>query len=709
MRKIIISIIGILFSCCAIAQQDFRNPNLSIDERAQLLLNQLTLEEKLGMMEHQNPAIERLGIPAYSWWNEALHGVARNGYATVYPMPTALAATFDDNSVQEMFGMIADEARMKYYRAQHAGQYGDYTGLTFFTPNINIFRDPRWGRGMETYGEDPYLTARMGTACVKGLQQQINGRYKALACIKHFAVHSGPEADRHSFDANVSGRALWTTYLPAFKYIVSHTDVGMVMCGYNRLNGEPCCTNNDLLVQILQNQWGYDNLFVTDCWALNDCWERDTVIPRHETHATAADAAAAAFGSVIDLECGSGLNALKDAYIKGLIPMYIIDNHVFKILKSRLALGMFDPEQPFTQMPDTAKFEEKALEMAQKSIVLLQNKGNILPLQPGKFKKIAIVGPNAADSVMLCGNYNGTPRHAVTIYEGIVNYIHTLPENQRPKIYFDTACHHVDGKYRLPHDFNRQISKCDLVIFVGGLSPELEGEELKVEMDGFHGGDRTNIDLPRIQEGMLMKIKKMGKPMVFVLCSGGAVALDWEDDNLDAVLAAWYGGQAAGTAVADVLFGKVNPSGKLPVTFYSSQNELPPFDSYEMENRTYRFLTEKPLYPFGYGLSYTTFEYEDGQYNPNEHTFSYSIKNTGNCDGEEVAQLYLTNTGDKRSPVKTLVGFQRVFIPKGESRTVTFHVDEDFFNTYVDDYQHFEWHSGTFVFHYGDQKLEVRY
>lgn len=709
MRKIIISIIGILFSCCAIAQQDFRNPNLSIDERAQLLLNQLTLEEKLGMMEHQNPAIERLGIPAYSWWNEALHGVARNGYATVYPMPTALAATFDDNSVQEMFGMIADEARMKYYRAQHTGQHGDYTGLTFFTPNINIFRDPRWGRGMETYGEDPYLTARMGTACVKGLQQQINGRYKALACIKHFAVHSGPEADRHSFDANVSGRALWTTYLPAFKYIVSHTDVGMVMCGYNRLNGEPCCTNNDLLVQILQNQWGYDNLFVTDCWALNDCWERDTVIPRHETHATAADAAAAAFGSVIDLECGSGLNALKDAYIKGLIPMYIIDNHVFKILKSRLALGMFDPEQPFTQMPDTAKFEEKALEMAQKSIVLLQNKGNILPLQPGKFKKIAIVGPNAADSVMLCGNYNGTPRHAITIYEGIVNYIHTLPENQRPKIYFDTACHHVDGKYRLPHDFNRQISKCDLVIFVGGLSPELEGEELKVEMDGFHGGDRTNIDLPRIQEGMLMKIKKMGKPMVFVLCSGGAVALDWENENLDAVLAAWYGGQAAGTAVADVLFGKVNPSGKLPVTFYSSQNELPPFDSYEMENRTYRFLTEKPLYPFGYGLSYTTFEYEDGQYNPNEHTFSYSIKNTGNCDGEEVAQLYMTNTGDKRSPVKTLVGFQRVFIPKGESRTVTFHVDEDFFNTYVDDYQHFEWHPGTFLFHYGDQKLEVRY
>ena len=709
MRKIIVSIIGIVFSCCTMAQQDFRNPNLSIDERAQLLLNQLTLEEKLGMMEHRNPAIERLGIPAYSWWNEALHGVARNGYATVYPMPIALAATFDDNSVQEMFGMVADEARMKYYRAQQARQYDDYCGLTFFTPNINIFRDPRWGRGMETYGEDPYLTARMGTACVKGLQQQVNGRYKALACIKHFAVHSGPEADRHSFDATVSGRALWTTYLPAFKNIVQNTDVSMVMCGYNRLNGEPCCTNDNLLVQILRNQWGYDNLFVTDCWALNDCWERDTVIPRHETHATAADAAAAAFGSVIDLECGSGLNALKEAVEQKLIPTDIIDAHVLKILKARLSLGMFDPEQPFRQIPDTTSFESKALEMAQKSIVLLQNKNKILPLDARKYKRIAVVGPNAGDSVMLCGNYNGTPRHAVTIYEGIVNYVNTLPENQRPELYFDTACHHVDGKYQLSRDFDWQISKCDLVIFVGGLSPELEGEELKVELDGFHGGDRTSIDLPRIQEGMLMKLKKMGKPIVFVLCSGSAVALDWEDENLDAVLAAWYGGQAAGTAVADILFGKVNPSGKLPVTFYSSKNFLPPFESYEMEHRTYRFMTEKPLYPFGYGLSYTTFDYDNGQFNAQDFTFSCAVKNTGNCDGEEVAQLYLTNTGDKRSPVKTLVGFQRVFIPKGETRTVIFPVDEEFFYTYKDDYQHFELHPNTFVFHYGNKQTEVNF
>ena len=707
MKKLFVSIITFALAACTMAQQDFRNPNLPIEERAQLLLNQLTLDEKLGMMEHRNPAVERLGIPAYSWWNEALHGVARNGFATVYPMPTALAATFDDKLVQEMFGMIADEARMKYYRSQQAGQYDDYTGLTFFTPNINIFRDPRWGRGMETYGEDPYLTARMGTACVNGLQQQVNGRYKALACIKHFAVHSGPEADRHSFDATVSGRALWTTYLPAFKYIVKHTDVGMVMCGYNRLNNVPCCTNESLLVDILQNLWGYDRIFVTDCWALNDCWERDTVIPRHETHATAADAAAAAFGSVIDLECGSGLPALKEAVEQGLIPEYIIDAHVLKILKARIALGMFDPEQPFKEIPDTTLFEKKALEMAQKSIVLLQNKEKILPLQPGKYKRIAILGPNAADSAMLCGNYNGTPRHAVTIYEGITNYIKTLPANQRPEIYFDTVCHHVDGKYLIPNDFDKQIAKCDLVIFVGGLSPELEGEELKVEMDGFHGGDRTNIDLPRIQEGMLMKIKKMGKPVVFVLCSGGAVALDWEDENLDAILAAWYGGQAAGTAVADVLFGKVNPSGKLPVTFYSTKNYIPPFDSYEMEHRTYRFMTEEPLYPFGYGLSYTNFKYSDFSFDAGQQVFYCRITNTGNRDGEEVAQLYMTNKNDPRSPVKTLVGFERVNIPAGATRVITFTVDPEFFHTFVDEYQHFEKHSNQYLFRCGDQELEI--
>ena len=708
MKELFVSIIGVLFVIFATAQQDFRNSKLSDDERAQLLLNQLTLDEKLGMMEHRNPAIERLGIPAYSWWNEALHGVARNGYATVYPMPTALAATFDAKLVENMFSMVAEEARMKYYRSQKAGRHDDNTGLTFFAPNINIFRDPRWGRGMETYGEDPYLTARMGAACVNGLQQKENGRYKTLACVKHFAVHSGPEAIRHSFDAKVGGYDFWTTYLPAFQYIVGNTDVAMVMCGYNRLNGVPCCTNENLLVDILRNRWSYDGLFVTDCWALNDCWERDTVIPRHKTHATASEAAAAAFGSVVDLECGSGQDALKEAVKQGLIPIEVIDKHVFKVLKARFSLGMFDNEQPFQNIPDTVAFEKMALEVAQKSIVLLQNRNSILPLQPEKYKSIAIIGPNAGDSVMLCGNYNGTPRHAVTIKEGIVNYINQLPTNIRPKVYFDTACHHVDRKYRLPRDFDQRIAKCDLVIFVGGLSPDLEGEELKVELEGFHGGDRTSIELPQVQRDMMSKIKKMGKPIVFVLCSGGAVALDWEDKNTDAILAAWYGGQAAGTATANVLFGKVNPSGKLPVTFYSSKNSLPLFENYEMKGRTYRFMTESPLYPFGYGLSYTEFKHTDGKYDPRTRKFIFRIENTGERDGEEVAQLYLTNKGDKGGLQKTLVGFERVYIPAGKSAYVSFTIDDEFFQTFVEERQRFEHLGGIFIFRYGDQELEIK-
>jgi beta-glucosidase len=483
----------------------------------------------------------------------------------------------------------------------------------------------------------------------------------------------------------------------------------MVMCGYNRLNGEPCCTNENLLVHILRDQWRYNRLFVTDCWALNDCWERDTVIPRHKTHATAADAAAAAFGSMVDLECGSGLNALKDAVEQGLISVDVIDAHVLKVLKARLELGMFDPQQPFSAIPDTTQFERKALEMAQKSIVLLQNNQQILPLRPEKYKKIAIVGPNAADPVMLCGNYNGTPRHAVTYYEGIVQYINTLPAAQRPKVYFDTACHHVDDQYKLPRDFDQQIASCDLVIFVGGLSPELEGEELKVELEGFHGGDRTSIELPRVQEDMMKRIQKMGKPIVFVLCSGGAVALDWENQNAAAVLAGWYGGQAAGTAMANVLFGKVNPSGKLPVTFYSSKNTLPPFENYEMDGRTYRFMKEDPLYPFGYGLSYTVFKHTDGKYDPKNQLFTFRIENGGECDGEEVAQLYLTRKGDNKGPVKTLVGYERVFVPAGQSVWVSFNIDNQFFQTFSDETEQFESISGTYLLQYADQELEIKF
>ena len=688
---------------------DFRNHKLPVEQRVEILLQQLTLDEKLAFMEHQNPAVERLGIPAYSWWNEALHGVARNGFATVYPEPIGVAATFDTEAVQQMYSLIGDEGRLKYQQSQKLGQTGDNTGITFFTPNINLFRDPRWGRGMETFGEDPYLTAQMGKACVNGLQGDHPFYFKSLACAKHFAVHSGPESIRHQFDAVVFPRDLWTSYLPAFETLVRETRVQQVMCGYNRLDGEPCCTNENLLVRILRDNWGYDGLFVTDCWALNDAWERDTVIPRHETYPTAESAAAAAFGSVIDLECGSGLPALKSAVQQGLIDEAIIDNHVRKILTARFRLGMFDPQRlnPYNKQVDTSKFNPMALQIARESIVLLKNENNILPLDVKKYKRIAVVGPNAADSVMLSGNYNGVPRHTVTILQGIYNCINSLPKNERPTVYFDTLCHYVDGKYKLPAEFDRQINQCDLIIFVGGLSPLLEGEQLDVEADGFLGGDRTSIELPRIQEGMLMKLKKSGKPIVFVLCSGSAVALDWEDENLNALLCGWYGGQQGGQAIADVLFGNYNPSGKLPVTFYSKNNELPPFESYNMSGRTYRFMTEKPLYPFGYGLSYTTFDYSEGVFNPDNRTITFKVINSGQCAGDEVAQLYLHNHQDANGPVKTLIGFQRVHLNAGETRALTFILNDKDLQRFNDQSEQFEWVPGTFTLFYGDKTMEV--
>lgn len=689
------------------AQGDFRDMTLPVEKRVELLMEQLTLDEKLSMLEHSNPAIERLGIPAYSWWNEALHGVARNGFATVYPMPIALAATFDDKAVYEMFGLVGDEARMKYFQSQNESKYGDNTGLTFFAPNINIFRDPRWGRGMETYGEDPYLTARMGEACVKGLQQHENGRYKTLACIKHFAVHSGPEADRHSFDAKVDKKTLWTTYLPAFEYIVKKTDVSMVMCGYNRLNGIPCCTNNDLLVKILRDKWGYEGLFVTDCWALNDCWERDPKIPRHETHETAAGAATDAFGSVIDLECGSGLNALKDAVKQNLISEDVINYHVFKVLRAKFLLGLFDHIPPFNKQIDNKKFDDKALIMAEKSIVLLKNNG-ILPIDVKKYKKIAIVGPNAADSAMLSGNYNGTPKHTVTIYEGIKYFVNNLPKQEQPTIIFDTLCHHVDNNYIASNAFYKQMENCDLVIFAGGLSPELEGEQLDVELEGFHGGDRTNIELPAVQKEILVKLKSLGKPVVLVLCSGGAIALDWENENLDGILEAWYGGQAAGTAVSNVLFGKTNPSGKLPVTFYSSKNNLPPFENYDMKNRTYRFMTEKPLFPFGYGLSYTKFEYSNPKFDKKNKVFSVDVTNVGEISGEDTPLLYITNNNDETGPFKSLAGFQKVNLDKGETKRVYFTVEDRFFETFIVEIDDFKFVSSEFEFSMEGLNMKVR-
>ena len=645
-KHIIVAILVAMLYRLAAAQtfpwQDTLKP---IDQRVEWLIQNLTLDEKLSLMVHQNPAIPRVGLPAYSWWNEALHGVGRAGYATVYPMPIALAATFDPQLVRKVFNNVALEARLKYRAAQDTGGTGDYTGLTFFTPNINIFRDPRWGRGMETYGEDPYLTAMMGLACVNGLQHAYDHHdtptgLSAAACLKHFAVHSGPEGVRHEFDSRVSDRDLRTTYLPAFEYIVKNSDVQQVMCGYNRLNGEPCCTNRRLF-DILRNEWHYDGILVTDCWALNDAYERDTVIPRHRTHATAALAYGDAFGREVDLECGSGLPALREAVRQGLVPESKVDEHVRRILKTRL--------RATEQSSRAAIVAAEPPDVAPASMVLLKNDG-VLPLNEGEHLRLE--GPNAWDSLMPLGNYNGTPRHTVTIGEALGRY---------------QALSAGDGK---------------TLVYCGGLSPQLEGEELPVEKEGFYKGDRTRIELPREQVEEIKAFKAQGYRVVLVLCTGSAIALEEVIDDCDAVLVAWYGGQDMGTAVRELLFGLRDDFGHLPVTFYRSTDQLPDFSDYSMQGRTYRYPATEPLFPFGYGLSYSFYQLYETAVSEADFTVSGIISQC-NTDVPEAAshraavQVYLKNDADPDAPVKQLVGLCPVVFHKGEPTRKPFSIRLD--------------------------------
>lgn len=614
-------IIGLLSICCSnlwAQQYPWQDPTKSLDWRVEWLIQNLTLDEKLSLMVHQNPAIPHLGLPAYSWWNEALHGVARAGHATVYPMPIAMAATFDAALVRNVFADVANEARIKYQQAQDTGYFGDYAGLTFFTPNINLFRDPRWGRGMETYGEDPYLTSMMGLACVEGLQ----GGHTA-ACLKHFAVHSGPERVRHEFDSRVSERDLRTTYLPAFEYIIKHSNVAQVMCGYNRLNGEPCCTSRKLF-NILRNEWLYDGILVTDCWALNDAYETDTVIPRHRTHATATAAYGDAFGREVDLECGSGLPALHEAVQQGLIPESKVDEHVRRILRTRLTV---------TDNSNKTSFSRKAsaTNVAAKSMVLLKNNG-VLPLRG--LPNIILTGPNQNDSLMPLGNYNGTPVHCVTIKEA-------LSESERKSLI---------------------SSEKPIIIYCGGLNPQLEGEELPVEREGFYKGDRTRIELPQEQVDEIKAFRSKGYQVVLVLCTGSAIALENILDDCDAVLVAWYGGQDMGTAVKQLLFGERDDFGRLPVTFYRNTEQLPDFDDYAMQRRTYRYLDNgDALFPFGFGYSYSFFSIKQPWVSEADFTIggTLSLCNTDAHDASShrtVVQVYLKNSNDPEAPVKQLIG-----------------------------------------------------
>ena len=822
----------------------YQNPNLSAEARANDLLSRLTLEEKTKLMMDTSPAIARLGIPQFQWWNEALHGIGRNGFVTVFPITMHMAASWDDHLLYDVFTAVSDEARAKAQEAKKSGNIKRYQSLSFWTPNINIFRDPRWGRGQETYGEDPYLTTRMGLAVVNGLQgQTFDGKplpvpgtssgshssadapqyVKLLACAKHFAVHSGPEWNRHSFNIeNLPERDLWETYLPAFKSLVQEGNVAEVMCAYQRIDGAPCCSNARYERQILRDEWGFKGLITSDCGAIRDFYTKGC----HETAKTTVEATAQAIGAGTDVECGSVYRSLPEAVKTGLISEEKVNESLKRLLVARFRLGDFDKDENvgwtkiLSSVIASQAHKDLALKMAEEGIVLLQNKNNLLPLS--KSQKIVVMGPNANDSIMQWGNYSGYPTRTSTILQGIsqlakgeVKYIPacTLTRNEVAESKFgqfflsdkstekgmratywnnpdmkgepvatatytapinlsnggntvfvpgvnltdfsaryegvfvpeadetlnfklgcddgfrliidgDTVVNVWKGRARV-QTANKQVAvkkgkpmkvqvdyfqrtdlavmqfdvqknytpteqqllaeakDADVVVFVGGISPSLEGEEMKVSEPGFKGGDRTDIELPMAQRKVMEMLHKAGKRVVFVNCSGSAIAMVPETENAEAILQAWYPGECGGEAVAKVLFGDVNPSGKLPVTFYRHTSDLPDFLDYTMKNRTYRYFKGDALFPFGHGLSYTQFEYgkdlrvkseERRVKNSNavtDYRLEFTLYNKGTREGTEVAQVYIKRMADTDGPIKTLKAYKRVSLKAGESQNVS--------------------------------------
>lgn len=666
----------------------YQNPELDPQTRAEDLLGRLTLEQKVALMNYNSPGIPELGIRPYNWWNEALHGSARNGLATVFPQAIGMAASWNDMLLQQVYDVASTEQRIKFNMARREGEASQYRGLTVWTPNINIFRDPRWGRGQETYGEDPFLTTAMGRAAVNGLQGDTELKYDKLhACLKHFAIHSGPEYERHVFNAeNISWRDLNETYLFAFERLVKTTDVKEVMCAYNAYDGLPCCGNDKLLIKILREQWGYQGLVVTDCWAVSDFYREGhhNIFPNDPVASTALSVRSGA-----DLECGSSFPALVEAVKSRQLPESEIDRAVLRLLKARFELGEMDDDSsvPWSRIPDELlacdQHHELALKMARESMTLLQNKGNVLPLK--KNARYAVVGPNAADSLVLWGNYNGIPRKTTTVLEGITakvgaeNVIYMKGCEIAVAANDEGQYSETDGNY---HDeaisrsvagtaevFDAEMFKdVDAIIYVGGLSPRLEGEEMRVNFKGFKGGDRTTIELPESQREYIARLAKTGKPVVFVNLSGSAVAIAPEAENCDAILQGWYGGQAGGEAVADVLFGDYNPAGRLPVTFYASDEDLPDFRDYDMSGHTYRYFQGKPLFAFGHGLSYSEFKY--GSAKIKDGMISIPVKNISDVDGEEVVQVYIRSKNDPEGPLMSLRGFKRIPVKAGETVVV---------------------------------------
>lgn len=797
----------------------FLNPDLPLEARVSDLVSRLTLEEKIGQLMNDAPAIDRLGVPAYNWWNECLHGVARAGLATVFPQSIGLAATWNTDLLLEVATAISDEARAKHHQAVRRGERGIYQGLTFWSPNINLFRDPRWGRGMETYGEDPYLTGTMAVSFIRGLQGDDAKYFKVIATAKHYAVHSGPEPDRHTFDAVVDFPDLRSSYLPHFEMAVREGGAYSVMCAYNRFRGLPCCGSPLLLNDILRHEWGFEGYVVSDCDAVDDIYATHKLVP------TLAEAAAMALKAGTDLNCGRAYAALLEAVKKGLVDEATVDTAVKRLFTARFRLGMFDPEErvAYARIPysvvDSPKHRLLALEAARQSIVLLQNKNNVLPL-PKSLKSIAVIGPNADDIEVLLGNYNGFPAEPVTplrglrekassqteiIYEPGTDWAEGIPvltpipaEFLKPalnskdsglrgeyfanqelkgkpiatrldagldfnwweeaplpglehnnfsirwtgylvppesgdyylggegfnsfKIFLDGKLigsfngthetHKVYQKVHLEKDrpaalkieyshrsrmarmhllwkkpaadsLGRAVEaarKAEAIVLFLGLSPRLEGEEMNVPVPGFKGGDRLTLDLPSNQEKLLQEVARAaaGKPVILVLLNGSPVALNQAVELVPAIVEAWYPGQAAGQAIADVLFGDYNPAGRLPVTFYKSANDLPDFSDYRMMGRTYRYFKKEPLFPFGYGLSYTSFSYSKLSAPKNlkageELTVSVEVKNTGRRDGEEVVEVYVSrpDSASPVNPLRWLAAYKRLFLRAGEKQKVT--------------------------------------
>jgi len=703
---------------------EYLNTSLDFKKRTLDLVKQMSLKEKISQLGNNAPAITRLGILQYNWWNESLHGVARAGTATVFPQAIGMAASFDTNMMKQVADIISDEARAKHHEALRNKDYGMYRGLTFWSPNINIFRDPRWGRGHETYGEDPYLTGQMGIQFVKGLQGDDPKYLKVIATAKHFAVHNGPESERHTFNVVPNSRDLWETYLPAFKDLIVDAKAYSVMGAYNRVDGESASASWLLLEDILRNKWGFEGYVVSDCGAINDIHANHKIVNKPE------ESAALGIRKGCDLNCGSVYQeTLKRAVELGLIDEGEIDRSVYRLMLARMKLGMFDPPKnvPYAQIPfnlnDRKAHDDMALKMAQKSMTLLKN-DRILPLNKKKIRRIAIVGPNADNLEALRANYYGEASHPVTVIEGIkkalgkkidITYSKGIPlvkqgeEKENDSIFVLSKATLFD------------VKKADVAIFVGGLDATWEGEEMqgRENVDGFYGGDRTKIELPKIQQDAIRAMIKTGTPVVFVLMAGSAISFDGLDKELKAILMSWYPGQRGGDAIADVLFGDYNPAGRLPVTFYSATTELPDFKDYNMragKGFTYRYYQGEALYPFGHGLSYTSFKYSNLKIDTSkvgtkdEFTVSVTIKNRGEFDGDEVVQLYVKDVKSEIwMPIKQLRKFERITLKKGEEKTVIFKlkVNKDLIY-YNSTYRKYMVEPGDFEIQIGASSKDIR-